>query len=462
MGVVDNLYKSLPVPAQNLMISLYGWYWQKRRFGGEFKQDLLNFRSRNNWTEAQWKEYQEQKLRDLLIHAFSHVPFYKEKYSQAGFQLSDFQNFKLEDLQRLPYLEKQELREFGETSLLSDNKEKGNFYSSSGSTGTPTKIYYSPSFHQIWSAAFEVRIREWAGVDRFSARGMIGGRRVVKEGDSQGPFYRYNSFEKQTYFSAYHIGPNTVKDYLEGMIKGKVEYMTGYAMSNYFLAQEIEKAGLKAPKLKAVITSSEKLSPEMRETFRRVYQCETFDSYSGVEACGLISETPDGYLVNSPDVGILEVLDENGNAVPAGASGEVVSTGLLNFDQPLIRYRIGDRVSLAKEGAGPKNIDMPVIEQIDGRVEDKVVGPDGRAMVRFHGIFIDHQGLVASQVVQEKRDLIILRLVTDSSYSKDISEPIMIQRIQSQLGSDIKVNFEYLEELPRTSSGKIKAVISKL
>ena len=462
MSLVDNLYKSLPVPTQNFIVSLYGWYWKKRRFGGDFKDEIVNFRSRNSWTEAQWREYQEEKLRGLLIHAFSHVQFYNEKYSQAGFQLNDFQNFKLDDLHRLPFLDKQELLKYGESTLLADNRNKGNFYSSSGSTGTPTKIYYSPRFHQVWSAAFEVRIREWAGVNRFSARGMIGGRRVVNEGDSKGPFYRYNSFEKQTYFSAYHIGPNTVKDYLEGMVKGKVEYMTGYAMSNYFLAQEIEKSGLKAPKLKAVITSSEKLSPKMRETFRRVYQCETFDSYSGVEACGLISETPDGYLVNSPDLGILEVLDENGNSVPVGASGEVVCTGLLNFDQPLIRYRIGDRVSLGKEDEGPKNIDMPVIEQIDGRVEDKVVGPDGRVMVRFHGIFIDHQGLVASQVVQEKRDLIILRLVTDSSYSKDISEPIMIQRIESQLGSDIKVNFEYLEELPRTSSGKTKAVISKL
>lgn len=462
MGLVDNLYKSLPIPAQNLIISLYGWYWQKRRFGGLFKRELENFRSRNNWTEAKWKEYQEQKLRDLLIHAFTHVPFYKEKYSKAGFQLSDFQNFKLENLSSLPFLEKQELREFGETKLLAEKVEKGNFYSSSGSTGTPTKIYYSPRFHQTWSAAFEVRIREWAGVNRFTARGMIGGRRVVKEGDSKGPFYRYNNFEKQTYFSAYHIGPNTVEDYLEGMIKGKVEYMTGYAMSNYFLAQEIEKAGLKAPKLKAVITSSEKLSPEMRDTFSRVYQCETYDSYSGVEACGLISETPDGYLVNSPDVGILEVLDDDGKAVPDGASGEVVSTGLLNFDQPLIRYRIGDRVSLGKEGNSPKNVNMPVIEQIDGRVEDKVVGPDGRLMVRFHGIFIDHPGLVASQVVQEKTDWIILRLVTNSSYKEKNSEPIMIQRIQSQIGSDLRISFEYLDELPRTSSGKIKAVISKL
>jgi phenylacetate-CoA ligase len=83
-------------------------------------------------------------------------------------------------------------------------------------------------------------------------------------------------------------------------------------------------------------------------------------------------------------------------------------------------------------------------------------------MVRFHGIFINHQGLIASQVVQEKKDWIILRLVIDSSYSKETSEPIMIQRVQSQLGSGLKVSFEYLEDLPRTRSGKIKAVISKL
>ena len=105
---------------------------------------------------------------------------------------------------------------------------------------------------------------------------------------------------------------------------------------------------------------------------------------------------------------------------------------------------------------------MPVISRIEGHVEDKVIGPDGRVMVRFHGVFIDHQGLIASQVVQEKTDLIILRLVTDSSYSKQISEPIMVQRIQSQLGYDFKVGFEYLEELPRTSSGKIKGSIKTI
>ena len=123
----DFIYSKLPVSTQNLIISVYGYYWKRRRFGGDFKQQLINFRSRNNWTEAQWREYQEQKLRDLLTHAFSNVPLYREKYSQAGYQLSDFLTFKLEDLHRLPFLEKQELREFGETLLLADNREKGNF-----------------------------------------------------------------------------------------------------------------------------------------------------------------------------------------------------------------------------------------------------------------------------------------------------------------------------------------------
>ena len=89
--------------------------------------------------------------------------------------------------------------------------------------------------------------------------------------------------------------------------------MTGYAMSNYLLAVEFEKAGIKPPQMRAVITSSESLTPEMRRTLERVYCCKVFDSYSGVEACGLISEYSDGKLYSSPDVGIIEVLNKKGS-----------------------------------------------------------------------------------------------------------------------------------------------------
>jgi phenylacetate-CoA ligase len=457
-----NLYYSLPIVIQNIATSIYGFYWRRRRFGGVFDRELQLFRSRNKFSVDNWHEYQEKELRKILISAFINVPFYRKKYSEAGFTINDLKKFTIDDLKKLPYLEKEELRQFGKTDLLSKKRSKGSFFSSSGSTGTPTSIYFSEEFHQKWSAAFEVRIREWAGVNRFSPRGMIGGRKIIKDAHSKPPYYRYNFFEKQTYFSAYHIGPSTVDNYLKGIVDGKVEYMTGYAMSNYLLAKEFEKAGLKPPKMKAVITSSEKLTDEMRETFQKVYGCKVYDSYSGVEACGLISETKIGQLVNSPDVGIIEVLDEKGNMVKEGESGELVSTGLLNFDQPLIRYKIGDRVCLSKNSVSEEGIYMPKIESIDGRIEDVVVGPDGRIMVRFHSIFLELDGLIMSQVIQESINHINLKLVIDDQYKSIESEKLMTNRIKNQLGDLVNVSFEYVNELPLTASGKTKAVISKI
>ena len=84
-------------------------------------------------------------------------------------------------------------------------------------------------------------------------------------------------------------------------------------MSNFFLADFIEKNNLKAPKMKAVITSSEKLTTEMRKVIERVYDCKAFDSYSGSEFCGLISESQEGELLVSPDVGIMELIKDDGS-----------------------------------------------------------------------------------------------------------------------------------------------------
>ena len=456
----SNLYFKAPVFIQNISVSLYGLYWKKRRFGGVFKKEVEFFRSRNSFTKQQWYEYQEKELRKLLVHAFTNVPFYKKKYSDAGFSIKDFQNFRLKDLNKLPFLEKEELRQFGKTELLSNTRNKGDFYSSSGSTGTPTSIYYSREFHQKWSAAFEVRIREWAGVDRFTPRGMIGGRKILKSNTP--PFYRYNYFEKQTYFSAYHIGPSNINSYLKGIIDGKVEYMTGYAMSNYLLAKEFEKAGIIPPKMKAIITSSETLTNEMRRTLEKVYDCKVFDSYSGVEACGLISESNDRKLLNSPDVGIIEVLDEKANNVKENEIGELISTGILNYDQPLIRYKIGDRISFGNVNDFNDQTQMPIIKSINGRIEDVVIGPNGNIMVRFHSVFTDINGLIASQIVQQTISHIILRLVVDHLYNNVTSETVMMYRLKYQLGDSIEILFEYVSELPKTSSGKIKAVISKI
>lgn len=443
-----------------MAVSAYGLSWRKRRFGGIFLDELKKFKNREQFSLQQWEDYMVVELRKLLLHAFNTVPFYRESFKKYGIGKSEITKLHLFDLSKLPFLEKNDLRAFGKTTLLSSTLEKGGeFFASSGSTGTPTQILFSHAMHQRWSAGFEARIRHWAGVDRLTPRGMIGGRRVVPAGDAKSPFYRYNFFEKQTYFSAYHISASNASDYLKGIKKHQVEYMTGYAMSNYFLARFIQERNLDAPKLKAVITSSEKLTPEMRSTFQDVYQCKTYDSWSGLEACGLVSECEQGSLHISPDLGILEILNEEGQPVKPGEVGEVVCTGLINFDQPLIRYRIGDRMRLGNNNCSCGR-SMPTVEEIVGRVEDTVIGQDGREMVRFHGIFIDLPNLIEGQIIQHTLASFEIKIVTNGKWTQVESETIR-KRMMSQLGN-IDLQISEVSEIGRNQNGKFQAVISHL
>lgn len=460
MNLYDIYYK-LPLDYQNILISLYGYYWRNHRFGGVFYQEYKAALAREFYSFDEWNNYSTNELRRLLLHAFDTVPFYKEKYKKKGITRNFLSTISLDQICELPYLEKEELRKFGKTTLLSTNKEKGIFNYSSGSTGTPTAVYFSKRFHQKWFAICEARIRNWAGVSKDNPRGMIGGRRIIPDSILKPPYYRYNSAEKQTYFSAYHLTPKTVHNYVEGMYKNHVEYMTGYAMSNFILADFIEINNLEVPKLKAVLTSSEKLTPEMRKTIERVYDCKTYDGYSGSEACGLISETCKGDLLVSPDVGIMEFIKDDGSYAHNGEEGEIVSTGFLNYDQPLIRYRIGDRARLSLDQKLSTNHSMVKIEEILGRVEDVVVGRDGRAMVRFHSLYLDIKGLISAQIIQHDYERFSFNLVCDSSFSKKLAETILKKRLESQLGN-IEIQFNYLKNLPIEKNGKIKAVISNL
>lgn len=461
MRFLSKIYNLLPYQIQNLGISIYGYYWKNRRLGKLFKKEITNFKLRENYTNQQWEDYQEKELRKLLVHAFKNVPFYKEKYAKAGFCLNDFKNFKLSDMHKLPFLEKEELRKYGTTLLLSKKKEKGKFYFSSGSTGTPVSIYFSKKTHQKWFAAYESRVLNWAGVSLKNARGMIGGRKIIYQQNVKPPYYRYNKAERQTYFSAYHINENSVYNYVKGIVNKKVEFMVGYAMSNYFLAKLIVDKNISVPKLKAVVTSSEKLTEEMRTTFKKAYNCKTYDSYSGMEACGLISENDFGDFLFSPDTGVLELINENGKEVANGEEGEVVLTGLLNFDQPLIRYRIGDRATKKKNQQTKSGLQMPSILEINGRVEDVIMGKDGKQIVRFHSLFLNITGLIVAQIIQETFYTFVMNLVVDINYSKK-SELLILQRLNNILGENNTIDFNYLQEIPKNKNGKFRAVINNI
>lgn len=454
------IYSNLPVALQNICISAYGYSWNKRRFGGIFEEHYKGFLRREDFTSNQWHDYQTIELRKILVHAFNTVPFYNRTYSNLGFKLSDFLNFEISDLHKLPVLTKNDLRCFGTSDLLSSVKEEGSvFFNSSGSTGTPVSILYSNNFHQKISAALEARVRNWAGISRFNSRGMIGGRKILGSKNYSPPFHRYNIFEKQLYFSAYHISKTNSFNYLEAIRKYRLDYMTGYAYSNYYLASILLNLNVDIPNLKAVITSSEKLTSEMRDTLSKAYNCNVFDSYSGVEYCGLISQFKDKLFI-SPDVGLIEIpnnisCDNNYN------EGDILCTGFLNYSQPLIRYQIGDHLRISNYNSSYQGINMPEVYEIIGRNEDVIETLDGRKMVRFHSVYYNIVSIKKAQLIQHSLSKYSLNIVTENEL-KPFEVEELLNRLKYQLGQNVEIRIFYMKDIPLTNNGKFKSVISEI
>ncbi len=461
MNFLEKIYQKSPLLIQNAMISSYGYRLKQKKYGKDFNKYLREFKEREAYTAVQWQEYQTVELRKLLVHAFETVPFYHEKYKKYGFNTSKFQKFEIEDLKKLPYLEKEDFRKYGKTSLLSSKKRKGFFISSSGSTGTPTSTFYSNQFYKKWAAVYEARVRNWAEVHYKMPRGMIGGKNILTKANAKAPFYRFNIAEKQTYFSAYHISEKNAPNYVRGLIENNVSYLVGYAMSIYILADFINKLKLKSPKLISVLTSSEKLTEKMRNTIEKAFQCKVFDAYSGVEACGLISENKKGELLFSPDTGILEVMNSNGTKTKKGEMGEVISTGLINFDQPLIRYRIGDYVRVSKEQENKSGLHMLKIDEISGRLEDAIVTKDGRKIISLYRLFLDIPFLKLSQVIQHSFYDYEINIVIDKNFSKR-EENIIKERFLEKIGYSLNLKINRITEIKKTKSGKYRLTISNL
>lgn len=456
MGKTDRLYQRSPLWLQNGMVSLYGAWWHWLRFGGDYSRFTEEIRQREFFTNSQWQEFQQAKLIDLLRLCVDDVPYYKNNWSQ-----SQKESALVGDLAKLPLLEKKALRGF-EPSFFSQGSGglfKQTFHTS-GTTGTPISTTFRLSELRESLAVREVRSANWAGVSFTQPRATFSGRMVEPDPEEKQHVYRYNAAEKQVYFSAFHLSPATAHRYVEALKKYKVVWLTGYAVSYYLLARYILEQQIEVPPLKAIITTSEKLTDQMRSVMEKAYRCKVYEEYSTVESALFASECEHGRLHVSPDVGIVEILRPDGSACAPGEVGEVVATCLFRSYQPLIRFRLGDLAAWDSEPC-PCGREMPVIKEVVGRIEDVVTGPDGRQLVRFHGIFIHQPHVIEGQIIQETLDQIRVKIVPTEGF-EEADKIDIANRIHQRLGNQVIVIVELVSSIERTNAGKFKAVISKV
>jgi phenylacetate-CoA ligase len=456
MGRTDKIYAKLPTIGQHAAVSMYGAYWRWLRFGPGYSSELRGFLARESFSASEWQTWQQNRLQRMLKNAAEHVPYYREKWSPAAKAAAASGR-----IQDIPLLEKEPLRADPEAFVRRDLRFWPRLvFHTSGTTGTPLASIWTVNELRRSQALREARSARIAGVSFDRPRATFSGRIVEPDPNSRGPYYRFNLAERQAYLSPFHLGPDTAAAYVAALRDRRIEWLTGYAVSYYLLAEFILANDLDVPPLKAVITTSEKLTTKMRSRMMQAYGCPIFEEYSTVENTLFASDCEAGRLHVSPDAGLIEILRPDGSACEPGEPGEVVATGFIREAQPLIRFRLGDIASWDDQECACGRA-LPVLKEVIGRIEDVVVGPDGRQMVRFHGIFVDQAHVREGQIVQESRNSIRVRVVPTNGFGPLDVEDI-VNRVQQRLGPAVTVRVDCVDRIPRTSSGKFRAVISDM
>ena len=456
MRIVEKAYARSPLAIQNVMVSIYGAYWRWLRFGPGYEKYVEEFAERDRYSADDWQAWTTARLGQVLNTALSEVPHYREEWTREEKEAA-----RACRLASLPILDKEPVRE-SPRRFVRDKKgvRRELVFHTSGSTGTPIAAIWTVQEYRAAKALREARSAQWAGTSFRFPRATFSGRMVEPKPESLGPFHRFNRAENQVYFSAFHLREQTAGQYVEALWRHSVEWLTGYAVSFFLLARFMIELGLEPPPLKAVVTTSEKLTSEMREIMQEAYRCPVFEEYSTVENAVFASECERGRLHVSPDSGIVEILRPDGTPCRPGEAGEVVATCLLRAHQPLIRFRLGD-MAMWSDGPCPCGRSMPILEEVVGRLEDVVTGPDGRQMVRFHGVFVGLPGVQCAQVRQEKVDLIRVLVIAGAGYGPPVEQDIR-DRIHERLGNAVVVSVEQVEDIPRGARGKFEAVVSNV
>jgi len=129
---------------------------------------------------------------------------------------------------------------------------------------------------------------------------------------------------------------------------------------------------------------------------------------------------------------------------------------------PLIRYVTGDvAIPLPEDDKCPCGRGGRLVESVTGRVEDYVVTPEGKYVGRMDHIFKGVKNVKEAQIVQPSREKIIVRVVKDSAYGK-VDEEALLRNSRERLGNKIKIDFDYVEQIERTKTGKFRFIVSEI
>lgn len=233
------------------------------------------------------------------------------------------------------------------------------------------------------------------------------------------------------------------------------------------LADEAERGALHfSPK--EVWTGGETLSATVRQRLERVLGCAVRNSYGASEFMSIAWECPHGQLHVNADWVILEPVDDHGRPMPANESScSTLLTNLANHVQPLIRYDLGDQLTMHAERCACGCV-LPVIEVL-GRRDDALVmaGRDGRPVTLLPMALItvmeDEAGVFDFDVRQRDAHTLVLRLPLQGADGEQALARCRLALNNFALAQElqpIRVIGELGQATPRGRSGKAQRIVA--
>jgi len=449
-----HFYAALPVPLQHLATAAYGAHMRYVRHGRTFKRTRTLLSASEKFTPTKLLELQTSALVRLVQHALRTTRFYPELF--RSLDLADDAIRSIDDLRRLPLLEKHTLLERSEDLRASGVSAR--LYYTSGTSGTTLAVPIDDASRQK-NYAFFARALAWAGVEH-GRSATFAGRTLISSRDlTPSTLWRWNPALRNRLYSSYHISPANARGYSQALENWAPDYVDSYPSAISALASLFREQSLPAPRLRAVITSSETLLEEQRALIESVFGAPCFDQYGCTEQAVYISQCERGTYHVHPEYGIVEILDSDGNPVKPGEAGELVCTSFTNSALPLIRYRIGDVAVMDDAGCGCGRA-FPVVRQLLGRVDDLIVTGDGRRIGRLDPVFKGRRAIREAQIIQHDPKRLTVKLVPTAAYTQRDGEGV-IRELHARVGAEMAIDLEIVSSIERTAAGKFRAVINQ-
>ena len=438
---------------------MYGYFMRRKRYAGDHRVLCSILRDGERLPKHIHAERQLIALRAMLEHCAQHVPYYARLFRSIGFDPTSVAT--LGDLKRLPLLTKADiLSDLDQFIATNIDRRDMIVEETSGTSGSPLKVYWHKEFYPWIYALLEVRTRQPAGVSWHDKRANLSGKVLVSADQKKSPFWRYNLAEKQLYLSSYHLNEGNLPHYVDVLKRFKPAYVIGYPSSMYILARYLIKKDERLPSVRSVISSSEQLTTQVRNVLEEGFGCKVFDCYGSVEWAVAMNECGAGNMHISPEVGIVEVLDDDGNDVQRGEAGELVCTSLLNYAMPFMRYRMGDMGAYPEQDVEcPCGRTLPIFKALYGRRMAYLSLPDGRQVgsaalsTAFHA-----EHILESQLVQESNHDVVVKLAVTEEFG-----PRDLEYLNTELEkrvSPLSIRYEYVDSIPPGSGGKRRWIIN--